>query len=73
MLIDFLNLEIIGHSPNPHTNTLLVIRASASIEGDLSRIQPLLTERGSGFENELIDQMVQMFNISCRTMHAGSD
>ena len=63
VLIDLYNREIIGFSAGAHKNSVLVYDAFASIQGDLSKIQMFHTDRGSEFNNQLIDEMLDVFEI----------
>lgn len=63
VLIDLYNREIIGFSAGRHKNAELVYDAFASIKGDLNKIQMFHTDRGSEFKNQLIDEMLDVFQI----------
>ena len=63
ILIDLFNREIIGFSAGAHKNAELVYDAFASIQGDLGNIQIFHTDRGSEFKNQLIDEMLEVFEI----------
>lgn len=63
VLIDLFNREIIGHSAGTHKNAELVYDAFASVKADLNMIQMFHTDRGSEFKNQLIDEMLDVFQI----------
>ncbi|AWB46068.1 IS3 family transposase [Paenibacillus sp. CAA11] len=63
VLIDLFNREIIGHSAGPHKDAVLVSRAFATVEGDLSKIQWFHTDRGSEFKNQKMDELLETFRI----------
>ena len=63
VLIDLFNREIIGHSAGTHKNAELVYDAFASVKVDLNMIQMFHTDRGSEFKNQLIDEMLDVFQI----------
>lgn len=64
MLVDLFNREIIGFSVGPNEDAALVVRAFASVQGDLRQIQLFHTDRGSEFKNKLIDETLTAFQIS---------
>ena len=63
ILVDLHNREIIGHSTSAHKDAELVHSAFASVEADLTRIQVFHTDRGSEFDNVLIDKLLNTFRI----------
>lgn len=63
ILIDLFNREIIGYSAGARKNAALVYDAFASIEVNLDCIQMFHTDRGSEFKNQLIDEMLDVFQI----------
>lgn len=63
VLIDLFNREIIGFSAGRHKNAELVYDAFATIKGELNAIQMFHTDRGSEFKNQLIDEMLDVFQI----------
>ncbi|WP_101910391.1 DDE-type integrase/transposase/recombinase [Marasmitruncus massiliensis] len=64
LLVDLFNLEIIGYSTGAHKNAELVFDAFATVHTDLDRIQIFHTDRGSEFNNEIIDKVLDSFHIS---------
>ena len=63
VVIDLFNREIIGHSAGTRKDALLVSKAFATIEGELSKIQIFHTDRGNEFKNKLIDETLETFSI----------
>lgn len=63
LLIDLFNREIIGYSCGQNKDAVLVYRAFASFRGNLQDIQLFYTDRGSEFKNQLIDEVIETFNI----------
>lgn len=63
ILLDLHNREIIGYSSGKQKNAELVHAAFAKVETNLSNIQLFHTDRGSEFDNQLIDGLLDTFNI----------
>ncbi len=63
VLLDLFNREIIGFSTGPQKNKELVARAFASVHGDLRQIQMFHTDRGGEFQNHLLDETLDTFQI----------
>ena len=63
ILLDLHNREIIGYSAGEKKNAELVRTAFATIEKDLRSIQIFHTDRGSEFDNQLIDELLEAFGI----------
>lgn len=63
ILVDLFNREIIGHSAGTRKNAELVYDAFATVQTELSNIQMFHTDRGSEFKNQLIDKMLDVFQI----------
>lgn len=63
ILVDLFNREIIGYSAGIHKDAQLVYDAFASVRTDLSKIQMFHSDRGSEFKNELIDEIISVFDI----------
>lgn len=63
ILLDLHNREIIGFSSGEHKNAELVKTAFASVKTNLFQIQMFHTDRGSEFDNALIDELLDTFNI----------
>ena len=63
ILLDLGAREIIGYSAGAHKTAELVHDAFASVKGSLFRIQIFHTDRGSEFDNILIDEFLESFQI----------
>lgn len=61
--MDLFNREIIGYSVGENKTASLVYRALASIHSNLNDIQMFHTDRGKEFDNRLIDEALETFNI----------
>ncbi len=55
--------EIIGYSAGAHKTAELVYDAFASVKGNLFEIQIFHTDRGSEFDNMLMDELLESFQI----------
>ena len=64
ILLDLYNREIIGYSSGAHKNAELVRSAFAKVKVNLSEIQMFHTDRGSEFDNILIDELLYTFGIN---------
>ena len=64
ILLDLHNREIIGYSSGKHKDAQLVQTAFAKVKSNLSQIQMFHTDRGSEFDNELIDDLLDTFGIN---------
>jgi len=64
ILLDLHNREIIGYSSGDHKDAGLVYAAFASVKFNLARIQMFHTDRGSEFDNSLIDGLLDTFRIN---------
>ena len=64
ILLDLHNREIIGFSSGAHKDAALVYSAFASVRINLAHIKMFHTDRGSEFDNMLIDKLLKTFNIS---------
>jgi transposase InsO family protein len=63
LLIDLFNREIIGYSCGKSKEAALVYQAFVSFKGNLNNIRMFHTDRGSEFKNQLIDEVINTFNI----------
>ena len=63
LLIDLFNREIIGYSCGRAKDAVLVYQAFAKVKANLSNIQLFHTDRGSEFKNQLINNVLETFNI----------
>jgi len=64
ILLDLHNREIIGYSSGTHKDAELVRAAFVKVNVNLSQIQMFHTDRGSEFDNALIDEILDAFNIN---------
>jgi transposase InsO family protein len=64
LLLDLGAREIIGYSAGPHKDAELVRRAFAAVKGNLLNIQMFHTDRGSEYDNMLINELLEGFLIS---------
>jgi len=64
ILLDLHNREIIGYSSGPHKDAHLVRAAFAKVKVNLAHIQVFHTDRGSEFDNSLIDDLLATFGIT---------
>jgi len=64
ILLDLHNREIIGYSSGTHKDAVLVRAAFAKVNANLAQIQMFHTDRGSEFDNALIDELLDAFHIS---------
>jgi transposase InsO family protein len=64
ILLDLYNREIIGCSSGGNRDAALVYAAFASVKINLKEIQLFHTDRGSEFDNALIDTLLDTFAIS---------
>lgn len=63
LLVDLFNREIIGYSAGQRKDANLVVNAFATVHTDLGRIQMFHTDRGSEFNNQMIDEVLDAFHI----------
>ena len=63
IILDLFNREIIGYSAGQRKDSQLVYDAFATVQTELSTIVMFHTDRGSEFKNNLIDEMLNVFNI----------
>lgn len=64
ILIDLFNREIIGYSAGERKDAQLVHRAFASYKGNLGNIKLFHTDRDNEFKNQLIDDVLNTFDIN---------
>lgn len=64
ILLDLFNREIIGYSAGPYKDAQLVLDAFATVPAALDKIQLFHTDRGSEFNNNLIDDVLETFGIT---------
>lgn len=63
LILDLFNREIIGFSAGEKKDAALVYQAIASITYNLNDIQIFHTDRGSEFKNNVIEGVINTFNI----------
>lgn len=63
ILLDLFNRQIIGYSAGACKNAELVYDAFATVDTDLHNISMFHTDRGSEFNNSLIDGVITTFDI----------
>ena len=64
ILLDLLNREIAGYSVGPRKDAVLVKSAFAKVKTNLSGIKIFHSDRGGEFDNMLIDDILDAFDIS---------
>jgi transposase InsO family protein len=63
LILDLHNREIIGYSAGPNKDTILVYQAFATINNNLNKISIFHTDRGNEFKNNIIEGILETFNI----------
>lgn len=63
ILLDLHNREIIGYRCGANKTAKLVREAFATVKGNLNEIEYFHTDRGSEFDNYIIDEILKEFNI----------
>ena len=63
LLLDLCNRKIIGSAVGRNKDAVLVRQAFFNVQGDLRNIQIFHTDRGSEFQNRIIDQIVKTFEM----------
>lgn len=71
-LIDLYNREIVGSSCGMHKNAVLVEEAFLSTGRDLNKIEYFHTDRGSEFDNYLIDEVLEKHHIKRSLSNKGN-
>ena len=71
-IVDLHNREIIATSCGPRKNGQLVKKAFAQIKTNLKNIRYFHTDRGSEFDNKLIDDILKVFGIKRSLSKPGS-
>ena len=64
ILLDLGAREIIGYSGGAYKNADLVHKAFSTVKGSLFTVRMFHTDRGSEFDNALIDELLDSFQIS---------
>lgn len=63
ILIDLFNREIIGYSAGPKKDAMHIYQAFSRINANLNDISIFYTDRGSEFENNVIEGLIEIFDI----------
>lgn len=63
LIVDLYNREIIGYSSGAKKDAQLVKRAFLTIDRPLTQVKLFHTDRGSEFDNQLIDEFLEAFDI----------
>ena len=63
LLVDLYNREIVGYSSGPRKDAELVKQAFQQVQRPLTDIQLFHTDRGNEFDNQLIDRVLDGFQI----------
>ena len=63
LIIDLFNREIVGYSTSNHKDALMVENAFSTIKKDLNSIEIFHSDRGSEFDNRLIDDVLTKYSI----------
>ncbi len=64
LFVDLYNREIVGFSVGRNKDAALVYKALSSINADLRKVALFHTDRGKEFDNALIDQCLEAFEIT---------
>ncbi|WP_326718050.1 IS3 family transposase [Vagococcus jeotgali] len=62
-ILDLFNREIVGHSSGPNKSVDLVLQAIGTIEQPLDDVEIFHTDRGKEFDNQSIDELLDVFQI----------
>ncbi len=62
-ILNLFNLEIVGHSSGPNKSVDLVLQAIGTIEQPLDDVEIFHTDRGKKFDNQSIDELLDVFQI----------
>ncbi len=71
VLVDLFNREIIGYSAEEHKTAELVKEAFQRVEGNLQDIRLFHTDRGNEFKNQIIEELLEAYNIERSLSHKG--
>ena len=63
VFIDLFNREIVGYSAGSRKSAELVLSSISTIKHDLRDVQMFHTDRGKEFDNQLIDEVLDGFDI----------
>lgn len=62
-ILDLFNREIVGYSSGPNKSVDLVLQAIGTIEQPLDDVEIFHTDRGKEFDNQSIDELLDVFQI----------
>ena len=71
LMIDLYNREIIGYSTGANKDAQLVKNTFDSIKENMHKITMFHTDRGHEFKNDLIENMLDKYNITRSLSHKG--
>ena len=71
-IVDLYNREILASACGPYKNAELVRKTFSKIKSNLSNFQYFHTDRGSEFDNKMIDEILNLFGIKRSLSKAGS-
>ena len=63
VLVDLFNREIIGYSSGQNKDAVVFKKVFSTVKTNLNRIRIFYTDRGNEFKNEMIDEILEAFNI----------
>ncbi len=69
--VDLFNREIIGYSAGEHKTAELVKEVFQRVEGNLQDILLFHTDRGNEFKNQIIEELLEAYNIERSLSHKG--
>lgn len=72
LIVDLWNREIVGFSAGRNKTAELVYRAFESIHYPLNRINIFHTDRGSEFKNQLIDDVIEKYDLKRSLSNKGT-
>ena len=72
LIVDLWNREIVGFAAGKNKSAELVYRAFESIRYPLNRINIFHTDRGSEFKNQLIDDVIEKYNLKRSLSNKGT-
>lgn len=62
-ILDLFNREIVGYSSGPNKSVDLVLQALGTIDKQLDKVDIFHTDRGKEFDNQSIDDLLDVFQI----------
>ena len=72
LIVDLWNREIVGFAAGKHKDAELVYEAFESIPYPLDRINIFHTDRGSEFKNQIIDEVIEKYNLKRSLSNKGT-